>query len=207
MSKHINQTYGRLTVLSIKRIKNKQHAVCACSCGAKKRFRLNHVTSGRTTSCGCYKRESAALRNSTHNMSKSKEYLAWRNLRSRCSNPKDKSFCDYGGRGISVCEEWDRDFQAFYNDMGPAPSCNHSIERVDVNGPYSKDNCVWATAIDQARNKRNSRAIHAFGETRHINEWAELFGIPVDRIRARIDKLGWGAEKALKLEKYESWGL
>ena len=80
-------------------------------------------------------------------------YTCWKSLRSRCNNPNNKNFKDYGGRGITVCEQWD-DFIVFTNDMGPKPTPKHSIDRINNDGPYSPDNCRWSTKKEQCLNQR-----------------------------------------------------
>lgn len=207
MSKHTGKRYGRLLILSVSYDGKKQHATCVCECGNDTTARLDHIVSGRTMSCGCYLSEASSARATRHAKTKTKEYIAWRNMKSRCINEKDKHYADYGGRGITVCEEWLFSFDAFLADMGEAPSKFHSLERVLVNKSYSKDNCVWATVTEQARNKRNSHMVTAFGQTKNINEWADLTGMPVARIRARLRKLNWTPEKALSTGRYESYGI
>ena len=117
-------------------------------------------------------------------------------MNSRCDNSDDHSYADYGGRGIRVCQRW-QSFDLFLSDMGPRPGPGYSIERVDVNGDYTPDNCIWATKSEQARNKRNSIWIEFNGERLHIKEWAERTGIRRATLRYRYIKKGWSAERTL----------
>lgn len=126
------------------------------------------------------------------------EYTCWGRMRQRCENPKNKSFRDYGGRGISVCARW-QSFENFIADMGKRPSKNHSIERINNDGNYEPSNCRWATRAEQAINKRNNRYLTHNGETRLICEWAEITGIPRKTIITRIDQQNWNIADALTI--------
>jgi hypothetical protein len=117
------------------------------------------------------------------------EFISWMNMLQRCTNPKRTDYERYGGRGISVCNEW-RDFAAFLKDVGRKPTQQHSLDRVDNNGNYEPGNVKWASPSEQARNRRSSRNITAFGVTCTLAEWAERSGIATSAIRRRL-QLGW----------------
>lgn len=118
----------------------------------------------------------------------------------RCGNPNNKNFSIYGGRGITVCDEW-KDFSIFFADMGKAPSSKHSIDRIDNSLGYSPDNCRWATQKEQVANSRHPRMVEVLGETKSVTEWAEITGTTATVIRQRIHKLGWPAEDAVLTPK------
>lgn len=121
-------------------------------------------------------------------------YKVWKSMRQRCNYPKHKSYADYGGRGIRVCERWDS-FVAFREDMGTKPA-GMTLERIDNSGDYEPSNCRWATLNEQARNRRSTKFIDAFGERRPLVEWAEKYAIRADTLAYRL-KHGWSAERAL----------
>lgn len=119
----------------------------------------------------------------------------WRTMHQRCSDPRSRSFPDYGGRGITVCERWN-DFEAFVADMGPRPSAQHSIDRIDPGGPYSPENCRWATPQEQARNRSSNRRVTHQGQTKTVAEWADVAGLLPTTLLWRLDH-GWDVEAAL----------
>lgn len=121
-----------------------------CKCGSVKSYDLSKLIHGRTTSCGC--RHSST----THGKTKSAEYSVWETMRRRCKSPKHVSYKNYGGRGISVCEAWDKSFEAFLLDMGPRPSSNHQLDRINNDGNYEPGNCRW---IDRTTNMLNRRSL------------------------------------------------
>jgi hypothetical protein len=117
-------------------------------------------------------------------------------MRQRCHTTSHKSFANYGGRGIIVCDRWRHSFEAFLEDMGPRPSPKHSIDRIDNDGPYSPENCRWATMAEQGANKRSNVMLTAFGETTHLHEWARRAGYSAGAIYGRL-RAGWDAERAI----------
>lgn len=127
---------------------------------------------------------------------KAKVYRAWTGMKNRCTNPSNKDFGKYGGRGITVSDEWMHSFSAFFYDMGLPPSLKHSLDRRDVNGPYSKSNCRWATLKTQANNKRINKHLTFNGKTQTISEWACEIGIEVHALYYRI-KSCWSVDRIL----------
>lgn len=127
---------------------------CRCNCGSETLVRAGSLQSGNSRSCGCLREN----RKTTHGETKTKEYRAWAGIWQRCHNPNNRRFADYGGRGISVCDEW-KSFEKFLSDMGRKPSDEHSIDRINNSLGYFSENCKWSTRSEQQRNKRrNSKA-------------------------------------------------
>ncbi|MET3349056.1 UNVERIFIED_ORG: hypothetical protein ABID57_000725 [Arthrobacter sp. UYEF1] len=112
-----------------------------------------------------------------HNLCYSAEYGIWHSMRKRCHEPNSQAYKDYGGRGITVCEEWRYSFQAFYDYIGPRPSPEHSIERIDNDRGYEPGNVKWATRIEQANNRRSNRRIAWQGEVHTVSQWANLLNV------------------------------
>ena len=161
------QKYGRLTVL--RRSENTKHGhtqwECLCDCGNTKVVATPLLAAGYTASCGCLRVEVATERSTTHgkaggrSATRSRTYQAWSSMRKRCSNPNSAYYHCYGGRGIKVCERWQK-FENFLEDMGECPD-DMSIERINVNADYCPENCKWATNFEQSRNtRRNVRVIY-----------------------------------------------
>lgn len=135
----------------------------------------------------------------THGMTKSPEYKSWQGMNQRCSNPNDDHYEDYGLRGISVSERWINSFENFLSDMGLKPSKRHTIDRKDVNGNYTPENCKWSTPMEQGNNRRNNRNLTLNGETLTLSQWSRKLNKKESTITSRLDRTGMSVEDALTL--------
>jgi hypothetical protein len=148
------QRFGRLVVSERSpRRGNDAYWAALCDCGRVTTVSSKCLRNGDTRSCGCFQREDLARRFTIHGRYKTREYAAWANARDRCVNSNDPSFKNYGGRGITMSDEWRDSFSAFYRDMGPRPD-GLTLDRINNDGPYAHGNCRWATWHEQHVNKR-----------------------------------------------------
>jgi hypothetical protein len=195
----LDQRFGRLVVFHRHGNLMPVEWDCVCDCGRETVVRAGNLKSGNTTSCGCLRIESSRERFTTHGKRKSPEFNTWALMIQRCTNPKNKVFPLYGGRGILVCDEWRDNFQKFFDDMGPKPSKYYSIDRIDNSLGYSPDNCRWAHAENQANNRRNNRLIEYQGEKMTIREAMNVSKceVPHGTVRSRIFERGWEVFEAL----------
>lgn len=144
----------RLTILEEVKKGKLLYVLCQCSCGNQKLALKHHVLSGATRSCGCLRDEKLIKMSTTHGKSKSRLHSIWSNMRSRCGNPNVDCYHHYGGRGIKVCKEW-QTFEGFLENLPEGYSDELELDRKDVEGDYSKDNCRWVTRGKNCSNKRS----------------------------------------------------
>lgn len=174
------QRFERLVVIERSGIGNSGSVVwrCLCDCGKETHVLGTSLRMGNTRSCGCLIAESTSARARTHGLSKTRLYKIWDGMRGRCTNPNRREYKDYGGRGITVCTEWDKEFMAFHDwSMENGYSDNLTLDRIENDGPYSPENCRWATRKTQSDNTRLTVHITVNGETRNIEEWAATIGV------------------------------
>jgi len=189
------KTFNKLTVIGPSEVAGRRiFWPCRCECGKEKSVRSDHLLRGHTMSCGC-KNQNKAKRG--HDGFREKAHplrQLWGCMKSRCYNPKHNSYSIYGGKGVTVCDRW-MTFENFVEDMSPRPP-GTSLDRIDGNGPYCKENCRWATAVEQGRNKSNNNLVEIYGLNKPVSFWAELSGTPDKTIYARLDR-GWEGKRAV----------
>lgn len=186
--------YDRLTVLfrGENGIYNRVEWVCECTCGNIATVCTNNLVRGKTRSCGCLYNEKVVK----HGMHGTPEYVIWCSIKARCYNTAHPHYLHYGGSGITMCDEWQDDFSAFYRDMGPRPSPEHSIDRRENDKGYDKDNCHWTDDIAQANNRSNNIRYTFDGETKTLAEWCLELNLNYHTVYSRLQQ-GWDFEKAI----------
>ena len=209
----VGQRFGRLTVVKLARVEKHGNIwLCKCDCGNMTEVATTYLTHGDSKSCGCLKRDFGK----THGKSSTKIYHVYQAMLQRCFNPKAQEYECYGGRGITVCEEWKNDFMSFWKwsiEHGYSENKGLSIERIDNDGNYKPSNCKWATRKEQAFNRRTTHSETFNGETKCYYDWAKVLHISEGRLK-RLLSLGWSMqqivtlkEKERKLGKYLPAGL
>jgi hypothetical protein len=183
------KTFGRLTVLEFvgNSSNGKRMWSCSCSCGKQLDIVGSSLTSGNTSSCGCYKLEMTSLKLSKHRMSGTSEYNSWFDMKRRCLDEKNDHYKDYAGRGITVHPDFIESFSKWYEEVGEKPNKTQkwSIGRIDNNGSYTYGNIRWELCTTQARNHsmqvNNTSGIVGVGYRTKGNywyaQWLDLFGI------------------------------
>jgi hypothetical protein len=186
----VGNKYGKLTVIEFtgNTKSGDSRWKCLCECGNETTVARGELRRGSTKSCGCH-------RASAKGMCESPEYTSWQEMKRRCYNPKAPYYEIYGGRGITVCQRWLDAFVNFLDDMGPKPFAEATIDRIDGNSGYEKDNCRWATKLEQSQNSRKVRMITYNGETRCLRDWARKLGITHSTLRSRLER--WTLEKSM----------
>jgi hypothetical protein len=189
----VGKRFGRWKVTSLHGVsKNKMSTwLCICDCGTERVVRGANLKNGTSKSCGCLHAEITAARERKHGEAwKTPEYAIWQAMIQRCTNPNAATWNYYGGRGICVCDRWRNSFENFIADMGRRPSSAHTLDRVENNKGYDKDNCAWRTRKDQMNNTRKNRFIDINGDKRTVSQWAEHMNVDTRLIDGRLRR-GW----------------
>lgn len=205
--------YGYLTVLKMADVRTNYGRIqweCVCECGNHVVVPAHKLRGGETKSCGCHHYDC------NHRSKKQKNnprlYNVYMSMKKRCNNPTHPAYPDYGGRGITICEEWNT-FEAFcdwalttgYDENAKHGEC--TIERIDNSKGYSPDNCRWVNMLEQSNNKRNNRFLTFQGKTQTVTQWSRECGFRENVLYQRLAK-GWSVEKALSTpQRYNTrWG-
>ena len=174
--------------------RSRKYNVYTCSCGFEKIIREDLVKGGSQKSCGCSRKK---MKNTlTHGMSRTKIYSVWSSMKNRCLNPNSRQYSGYGGRGIGVSDRWTK-FENFFEDMGETRRNGLTIDRIDNDDGYSKENCRWATSKQQNSNKRNNRRYFDGEENLTLMQLSEKYNIKYTTISMRLNGYGWELLKAI----------
>ena len=168
-----------------------------CDCGKETEIAINRITNGYSKTCGCSNKVSKIRHGHAANGKTTKTYEAWTSMRKRCLNESHKSYKDYGGRGIKICDRWSL-FENFLDDMGEAEK-GCSLDRIKNSGDYEPSNCRWVTMIVQNNNKRSNTILHFNGISKTLSQWADYIGIKDCTLSERI-RSGWSVERALTMK-------
>ena len=194
------QVFGRLTVIERVDLPTKSYAVwlCKCSCGRVKKVRSCHLRNGVIVSCGCYHKEKISKGRRTHGETKTRLYNTWKNMKSRCYWKGHEFYRIYGGRGITVCDEWKNSFETFRNwALEHGYSDKLTIDRIDVNGNYEPSNCRWITQKEQCHNKNTNRVVEYHGKKGVFLDMCRRLNVNECTIRSRM-KNGCSFEDAVE---------
>lgn len=193
------ERFGKLYVVSRACNSKSNHAQwnCICDCGNGCIVRGVQLTRGRSKSCGCLRVEVPKVVNRIHGYAprgkQDRTYIIWVSMKLRCNSGKEQNYKYYGGRGITYNSDWES-YTGFLLDMGECPK-GYSLERIDVNGNYEKQNCKWIPKNEQMWNKRNSKMVCFNGETKSFPVWVNELGLNYNRVYRRL-LLGWSVDEA-----------
>lgn len=201
------QRFGRLLAVELECVRNRRaYWRCICDCGNEKTVCVGDLTCGKTLSCGCLKAEKAkqtGKKRAKHLGCSERLYVVWADVKVRCYVPNSVSYKLYGARGITMCDEWKNDYNAFrewamangYDASAKRGEC--TLDRIDVNGIYEPNNCRFVSSKTQNNNKRTNILITSNGETHSLAEWARIRNIPIDTIKWRR-RAGWQGERLIQ---------
>lgn len=178
---YTGKIFNNFTVISYK---GNSYWKVQCICGNIKQIRASKLNT--QISCGCLK--DSPKGNLIHGKYTSSEYSSWLCMKSRCLNTNDTNYSNYGGRGITICNEWINSFEQFYKDLGKKPNNKYTLERIDTNGNYVKNNCKWSTRQNQSNNRRNTKFITYKNKTKPLTIWCAELNIKPSTIRGRLRK-------------------
>lgn len=193
------KTFNRLTVIKRAEVEKKEvYYLCKCTCGNEKIIRGKDLKYNKIKSCGCLNKEKITERNTKHNLRHTRIYRIWLLMKNRCLNSKYHLFKNYGGRGITMYDEWKNDFKSFHDwALNNGYDEHLTIDRIDVNGNYEPFNCRWATKLQQQRNTTRLRKITYKNETHCISEWADILGLEYNTLYYRFRRNNY-SEDVLK---------
>ena len=183
--------------------RHRSRYLCKCDWGKEKIVFGENLTGGKTKSCGCFQKEQASKANTTHGDTDSRLYNVWSAMKRRCFNSEVPEYHLYGGRGITMCDDWRDNYGSFrnwayangYDANAKRGDC--TIDRIDVNGNYEPSNCRWVSQKAQMNNVSYNHLIEYNGEKHTVAEWADIYNMPYARLSQRITKYGYSFEEAI----------
>lgn len=199
----IGKRFGRLVV--VRRVENHYYPSgrhdacyeCCCDCGNTVNVLGIHLRSGHTVSCGCFRVDTSRQTMTVHGKTNTRLYTIWKNVHARCTNQNHNDYPNYGGRGITVCDEWKHNFQAFEEwAINHGYADDLSLDRIDVNGNYEPCNCRWVSQKDQCNNTRSNIYVTINEQTMTLKQWTEALGLNYGTIVSRVSR-GWDPITAL----------
>ena len=198
-----NKRFGKLTVLKFAYSKKRNTRgyrhfwECKCDCGNITIVDGEKLLYNHTHSCGCLVKEKAKTLNNSHNLSNTRLYKLYFDIKKRCYNSNHRNYKNYGARGIRLCKEWEDDFLSFYNwAINNGYKDNLTIDRIDVNGNYEPSNCRWVNQEIQQNNRRSNFLITYKNETHTLSEWCKKLNLNYFTVQQRFNKLNWSVEDA-----------
>lgn len=196
----IGRKFSMLSVVESVVVGTQNRWRCVCDCGNERLLTSPALVSGNTKSCGCLNdelRRSLGGKNFSHKKSKDRVYNIWALMKRRCCNVNNMNYSFYGGRGISIADEWHL-FENFYKDMGDPPSTKHTLDRIDNDKNYCKENCRWSTVKEQSNNRRNTILFEVGDAKMNRTEFAKYLGTKISTI-SRYHSLGYNTKELILL--------